>query len=823
MPYPYFQPIQPWVISVLNERENNKLLNIYKNPFVIITSGAKVVQSGAKVAAPNSKERIDYIMGLLGDNGANAKDEWRGCIIANSIGTNIDKASSEDIRDLTYSLGATPVGIDFNGKVIKVDGETGRKVSMPIIETLDIDTDGANNTLKIANLTVRCFTLKQLEMFEMFFLKPGMNILVEFGDTTLSARKRPGIMGTSAAPGQSRTESDKLYYVKDGKQADLKEYGDISQALIDKSNYSNFCKNFSAYFRADTQAIGEYLKTVRKSLGSYDRVAGIVTQFSYTIDTDGTYVAQFEVSQGNQVSFAVAAKGAGSTKSTQKSGPTKDVDFDDFDVIQKIVINDFGLNETAFTTMLNKRKSDLTKGTEWKDNFFNFVKINKQQKDTAASQKSYISLRFVLSVLLNYYQEASTVSNNDKFFELQLPKYRKSPTDKDADALTILPVQNNPYLISSDESIIIPKKTLVAAVAPKKDSSKNAAEVFLDKGKIDGTINGYNFDYSTDKATKLYHLEASQLAEPEIQSTEYGFGDALNIFLDYREVVSFWNNSYSRIEFLEKILAMVNDNSYGLFHLIFGVQDEITKINTIINDRYIEPKIDDKKIYRFKPTTIDSIVKNFNFNFEMDNLVASMTIFNSRAVLKAAKDKLDPKQAPNVGIGLPPEAVRSVDYGLYANADGWFAINQIEYENLLKTNETVNKETAAGITKDPPKKEEDTNPVDDLNAVVNSKSIRFLNPKNEKQNRVLIYMHKDFVMKYITTEKNDKPTLSPITISVTIDGFSGFNCGQYFEIDGIPEIYNRIGVFQITNIKHNVAEDGWTTTIEADHKILDKK
>ena len=70
------------------------------------------------------------------------------------------------------------------------------------------------------------------------------------------------------------------------------------------------------------------------------------------------------------------------------------------------------------------------------------------------------------------------------------------------------------------------------------------------------------------------------------------------------------------------------------------------------------------------------------------------------------------------------------------------------------------------------------------------------------------------------TIEQKKPALTPIEISLTIDGFSGFNNGQYFRCSGVPEIYNQIGVFQITNIKHNVANEGWTTTIEAGFRII---
>lgn len=67
-----------------------------------------------------------------------------------------------------------------------------------------------------------------------------------------------------------------------------------------------------------------------------------------------------------------------------------------------------------------------------------------------------------------------------------------------------------------------------------------------------------------------------------------------------------------------------------------------------------------------------------------------------------------------------------------------------------------------------------------------------------------------------------KSTLSPIDINLEIDGLSALSCGEYFEIDGVPEIYNQTGVFQITNTKHNISPDGWKTTIEAGHRIVKK-
>ena len=57
--------------------------------------------------------------------------------------------------------------------------------------------------------------------------------------------------------------------------------------------------------------------------------------------------------------------------------------------------------------------------------------------------------------------------------------------------------------------------------------------------------------------------------------------------------------------------------------------------------------------------------------------------------------------------------------------------------------------------------------------------------------------------------------LTFLEITLEIDGLAGFSCGEYFQIDGLPEIYNRNGYFQILNVKQGIDENGWKTTIEA--------
>jgi len=158
----------------MKSREANPMNIMYKNPYVVLQSGALVVKKGYISDEEKSYEnRMAKIDELICD--PPVTDCYKGCIISNNINN----------LELSYSTGQTPVGVDFDGKVILVEGESGRKVSTPIILSVDVDTEESNNTLKMTRVQIKCFTLKQLEMFELFFMKPGMNVMVEWGDSSL--------------------------------------------------------------------------------------------------------------------------------------------------------------------------------------------------------------------------------------------------------------------------------------------------------------------------------------------------------------------------------------------------------------------------------------------------------------------------------------------------------------------------------------------------------------------------------------------------------------------------------------------------------------
>jgi len=663
----------------------------------VLTSGAKVVKSTPESDAEKREDKLKKILEHK------EPATYHGCIITNASGS----------MNL-YEQNETSLGYDFKGKKIIVEGEKNRRVSPPIIEGLDVDTDGANNTLKTAKITVKCFTLKQLEMFEIFFLKPGMNLLVEYGDNSLN--RRSGIKEIKE-PNKIPT-FDRIQ--RSGKISDGEHFNRIEDALIDKKDYNKFVETFSDYYRTTTDSLTEYLGKVRRTLGTYDLVAGKVTDFNFEVDENGVYTVTLDISQGNQMTLAIPLNKKTGTNSNNNAPSTAGTP-----TYQQY------LESISVDLNLPELKDTMAPEDKWKNHLFNFGKLNEKQSDTSTSNKPYISFHFIIEILMNYIVD------------------------------------------------------------------------------VNGTIdkNSFRFDVPT------YYMDKDKKK-----------GNAANIFLNYIKVVEMWQKSGTRREFLFKLLGMLNDNGYGFYTLTYGnINDgSLGEAGTIRDDRGgMFGSAAQKDIYRFKPGTINSNVRAFSFNFELSNLVAGRTVFNAQSALmnaaKGIKAKDGKQYKDEIGkLPLDEKAYKSVDFSMYANADGFYSINQIDYEAINKTWKEITSKPRDEVD---PNKEKEENEAQNLSEIIKSKSTKF---KKSNGNVTMIYKDDAFLREQMHTTIKPKSTLSPIDINLEIDGLSGLSCGEYFEIDGVPEIYNQTGVFQITNTKHNISPDGWKTTIEAGHRIVKK-
>jgi len=224
----------------------------------------------------------------------------------------------------------------------------------------------------------------------------------------------------------------------------------------------------------------------------------------------------------------------------------------------------------------------------------------------------------------------------------------------------------------------------------------------------------------------------------------------------------------------------------------------------------------------------------------MDNLMGGRMLFNSNAGIRNAfqnkekgKDKKTKTTSTGGPIPFPAESYRSFDYSTFANADGYYSLNNVDrlkqqklYDTYLKNSAQTNSNVTNGALSNTTTT---VTPAPDFSQTINGNSLFFKVSTAPKSNPVrLVYKNYPLINSAINGEHGpngpSKSLLTNIDISITIDGFSGFRAGECFNIDGIPEMYNKLGVFQITNIKHSVNDnEGWTTTLEAMWRVGMKK
>jgi hypothetical protein len=333
MPFPFVKPLEEWAVKKLKEREADRNYISTLSPFAIMSSGAIVLKN-------KTSEQIKEL--FASQKYGTDSTTYKGCVITNTT----------DVSKL-YQTGKTIVGYDLNGKEIVVEGETNRRVSTPIIESIEIDTDGGNNTLKTAQVKVTVFTLKQLEMFELFFLRPSMSVVLEYGWGT-------GVRNKSKA-------------------------AEIETKLFAKKKFDDYKKAYVDLFTLDSTK-GDYIKTLKATEGEYDFMVGRVTSFNYSPTEDGTYDVTIEVSSGNELQLWPALKSGKDSVLALKKYDKKITNIQSF--IEKIAA-DFG----------RKDFKELFKNDE--KEFFNYGVTNVQQKNTTVSKTPYISIAAIIKLINN--------------------------------------------------------------------------------------------------------------------------------------------------------------------------------------------------------------------------------------------------------------------------------------------------------------------------------------------------------------------------------------------------------------------------------------
>jgi hypothetical protein len=740
MGFPYLAPLKPGIVKKLTERENDISYVNSLMPFIMLSSATVVTKKS--IPYEEIVKNQDY------------QGAFQGCVVANTT----------DIKNL-YQTGKTIVGYDLNGKPIEVEGETNRRISTPIITSMELDTDGNNNTLKTAQLQIKVFSLKHLEMFELFFLRPAIKVIVEWGwNTDIKNKSNKHIIGSKLFAKKKFTD-----YVND------------------------YMKIFSHTDNAYREARLAYLKTIEETNYEYDYMAGNVTNYTFTPQEDGTYDIMLEVSAGNELQLWMPVKQAKTTaKGSKTSDDPKVTGFQSW--VNKIAAD---MNEPPLAKIITE-KDDINE-------FFNWGVINEKQEDAKFSKDPYISFRLIMKILNNIqvYKQSEKILN----------------AAYTLDGKDIIPVNSSPYIISTTADFILPGQ--VSSIKVVTDAN-NKQQIIIDKSGtfVDVPINGYSFNISNQKQdTKITLTSKSVTSETVLLSSRSG--NLLNVFFKWDTFVKFYSQAYAQADVVNALLNLFSDNMFGLCELEIGKPDDnpnASSTNTIIDRKLLIPVPvlpPPNERYRFKIGAKGSIVKEFTFDMALDVLAQSQALYSTQLAI----DNIQKDKTEDTETNASRTYKDAINYRT-PNTDGYYSINALEIK-LVKDSDDWNKIlNPSGSIEDITKKNDGEKEKTNMNEVLSQNFVKFKSSKDSKISaNNLIYTDAGLIQKEIGKPPKGTTALTFLEITFAIDGIAGLSAGEYFLIDGVPEMYNRNGYFTITNVKHGLDENGWKTTIVAGYRI----
>jgi hypothetical protein len=780
MEFPFLDQLKPWIKSKFDYRKNNKEQLNLLSPFVILSSPAIVTNQ------PNNSDDIAKMY----SSGNYPASAYKGCVISNSTNDS----------DRTYEKTFSTIGKDLDGNTISVPGEKNRKVSPPIILSLEIDSLNGNNTLKTANLEIKVFTLKQLEMFELFFLRPGMNVVLEYGHN-------------------SDIRADNLF-------------GVFKNITIDKHLFANkgheeFMNSyFEIYSQKNRTTKKDYITILKDTNGDYDFMAGRVTNFSYTIESDGSYDVKLEISAGNELQLWTPIKQGKlyAITSTKKAPVT-----DDYKSWVAKLISDFNLPVDVLTDKLKKDK--------WYEDFFNWGLINNDAKDETYSKTPYISFRLILHLLnnLDLFLTKNEIIKTDQYY------YLKDENDKNSEKIDIIPVNSSKYLISSNDSLLFPGEIPSIEISKEKrniiyiNEKKNLECKIGEKKKYQFNVTNEEENEKTPSLFTIYN-KYNKDNERRIYKN---VGNLLNVFISYDSFLDSYNKSYTKADVINSILSLISANMYGMSYLrLQKALDKEGNTDLIIVDEKlkIENPVPQKKekenIYRLNIGASGSIIENFEFKLELDNLMQAQALYNSRFILDSNKNGNTNNNFKNIEIVNLRTKYANIDYSYAKNADGYYSLNPIlakEVNEVSEINENNATKSTPPVTKTKAEQEKDKLAAQKLaekefkntEEALKKNIVRFKmnsNGKTEPLNN-LIYKDSSLIQAKIPKAQMGTIGLTFLEATITMDGIAGISCGEYFLIDGVPEIYNQKGYFQVLNVKHSIKENRWTTILEIAYRF----
>jgi hypothetical protein len=691
-------------------------------------------------------------------------------------------------------------------------------VPKPGIVDANVRTKSAYGSLREAKVNFVCHNLRQLEILELLYMRPGYPVLAEWGWS-------PFINNEGNVVNTFDSISDNNWFWNDGSEKMNQQF--IQEEIVHRKktfngNYDGFIgfvTNFSYTARPDggfnctTELIsmGEVLASLKipgidsstydivdndelKEQKLYQSTLGVLMQDLNTIVNES--VQKEEAKQNTQtVQFASAGEGGASRLAAQST------------------INQFVQSEIELSKRIESTKQKISEklGDIVADEAF--IKTNQiLSKDDEIQSKLGFVRWDALATLINEFV-IPTNEKGQKPLRIETNRY-VSNYNLDEDRQ----VEIDPLLYCSyedlDNQIMDVSCDIKTCILPHQFLQFQNDEIALSLGQRIGLFSaGYTF-FQYDWIKTAFTAESKPDAtSKQFQNFEINIDTAKRriggIFIGidlinntFKE--TFLNNKDATLgDFLKKIWDQINEQC-PMHNFVLRVDQEYTDIVQIIDLPIATKDLKDlvyEDLFEFNVHSNDTIVREFKYDTQIPDALKATIAINAQS--GATADDLD-----SVTFAAFNRSIKS----RISSLNEKFSENEAKnYQRLYKLKKT--------------KKERLT----ELQGKISEYNLNFFNllDKKEDEDFESTYGNIKSIIKeaqsleiYLEQSKSGylkNQAIIPINLTLSIDGISGIVIGNVFRVDPsrLPRAYRqrRVGFVALGEDQNITSGQDWTTNI----------
>lgn len=816
-----YEPISENIQKELIRRESDKLRMINKVPFIRLSCLQKLNFVDKEV--PNKKNNIKEIENKLNltDELGNRKREVDGFTL-----------------DLTSDFDGVYGSRQIIGKELKTNKKlfisNPRRVPPPRLIAFTAQNGEQAGFYTTANLQFTVNSKEQLEFITPFLLHPGNTIIVEFGYSDEDTTMKESLFSYSDIEGF--LEGISFDEVRDDENDDRVTSPSFFKTLEDK---------------------------IERNEGNYEYVVAVINNFDFKLNQDFGFDVTIDMWSISKTRMSSPDENTIVEDNTSETSPI--IISDELSKLEQFISDLEKGDKTRFefqpiginTQPLVRNNTPSVLRYDEKDEIINL--------NTTVGSKKYVRLKPIFDYLQ---RESGDVKFKDKYLVTTNPLIvsnnkavvffnKRHPT-----------LKNIPYSSKTREFKLDKLLDNITYVNVDKlvDESSIGIELKTESSNISGRrierVSGYKLTFNS-LSPYIFDNE-----DPGKQ------GDIMNIYYDVETLKNHYKRADAKIvDVVKRIIGDINAVTSNIWQLNFveGVLTDVSKNEPPVTQDIVSfssrtvSEEDRKKTYTFKFNQKQSIVNEATFNLNLEGTVADQIYFES--INQTDGDSESTKlnllffEKHENGIVLTDkrnERLSSLQKQRNSTKGGdsndTLAESKTEFDltyaqlydkhptqniNLLSTSQIrisqLKSQFSALINFEREDRISIDNEENTQENIIQRKKESFL--KNFEKFPLLgtdkkIYTKALELNNFLPSKNNkdeedgeDKPTLGGVNplleseVTITMPGLGGFRPLQFFNTDGLPDIYDKRGDFCILNVIQTITPIEWTTNITSKFRI----